>query len=434
MTQTPRAPLPTKPLPLKRNGLSPLPSWLLSLAAIPAGLILPFLIGLSNGALPLSAGAADAIGIVLLILFGVLFVIFLRAGRGLIPLLVLLGFLLVQLTQSFLSAAFFIGLLFAVGTGSLLVAVSKRETLTRLPLILLVTYALSVLLCRDLLLALTGLLPFPAAVALAFGTRASAGSEDGPGRVGVICLTSLTFGLSAAAVAALLLWRRLGSLSLSTLTQLVDALREQLCAAVADAMRAMNDQVKEPVFDVTEESVTNLVNGFINLLPAGLVVLCNLTAALGQMILHALLCSVGFSGSVRGRVKVFRMSLVSCIVFLTAYVVGLVAVGAGGSSTLVGTVAENVAIILHPGLALCGIIRFLVGMTRGGRRGGCFVFFLFIFIFIIPYIFLFMPFYEAVAAIIGAIVSRIRPKTPDGGSGSDPDGDGTGGNDASSGF
>ena len=413
MTSTPRPPIDSAPLPLQRNGLPTLPTWLLSLMLLPASLLLPFMLALSFGKITLSAAVTEGVSVLLLVALAAVLIITIKGGRGIIPLLVLVGFLLVQAGQSFLPAAVFIGLLFAIGEGALLVSVSSKETLTKLPLIPLIAYGLALLLCRDLLLAVSALLPFPAAVAMALGTRSAANKPDGLTRVGVICVSSLVLGASAAVAAAAVLYRAQGSLSLQTLGSLLDELRAAMENTLLENIRLVNEQVKDMAISTDPDDITNAVNGIINLLPAGLVILCNLTVALSQMVLHAALSCYGFSGSVRGKVRVFRMSLISSIVFLVAVIVSLVAVGAGNSSTLVGTVAENIFLILCPGLALCGLLRFLARLTHGGRRIGCLFIFLFLFVFILPYVFLIMPFYEAISAIFGAIFSRFRPKKPD---------------------
>jgi hypothetical protein len=135
----------------------------------------------------------------------------------------------------------------------------------------------------------------------------------------------------------------------------------------------------------------------------------NLISAVAQMIQHATLRVFGYDECLTERVRTFRMSLISCLVFLVAYFI-FFAEGQE-SSTLTGTVAQNIYMILLPGLALAGLIRLTSALTRKGPRGmGC----LFYLILILPCLFIFAPFVLAAAEVIGhifsAVTSAIKPR------------------------
>ena len=71
---------------------------------------------------------------------------------------------------------------------------------------------------------------------------------------------------------------------------------------------------------------------------------------------------------------------------------------------MTGTVAQNVTIILLPGLALAGMLRTTRGLVRRGSRGmGC----LFFFIILIPCLMVIAPYVMAAVEVIGNIVSAI---------------------------
>ena len=329
-----------------------------------------------------------------------------RRARGLIPIVVVFGGLSYLVTASFIPLAAGLSLLFCVGMGSMLLAVSPRRTLVWFPLAMLGALAVSLAVTRDPLIALACLIPFPAALALAQGTRTAAAREDGPNRVGVICLTSLALGASIAAVAAALIYRALGTLDVTAILAKLDEGRAMLTEAMASLELSIPAPNGEEI-PLDAEYAENLVNQAFNLLPALAVVTVNILAALAQMIQHASLAAFGFGDSVSDRVRLLAMSAVSGAVFILGYVT--VWVSGTDASTLVGTVAENVVLILQPGLALCGMLRLIRSFMGRRNRGGCgcLVF------FIVPVILFSAPvvlaFYEAISLTIGRLVSRLKP-------------------------
>ena len=74
--------------------------------------------------------------------------------------------------------------------------------------------------------------------------------------------------------------------------------------------------------------------------------------------------------------------------------------------------AQNIYIILLPGLAMAGMLRITKGLVRKGPRGmGC----LFFVIILIPCLLLFVPFVFAAFEVIGHIFSSLTAaiKPPD---------------------
>ena len=405
--------VPETPAPIQRKGLPTQPTWLLSvlitLAAVTVSLGLCALAGALPAYIPYQV--AEGICLCMLILLVVYLFRMCRTGRWVPILLILLSAFLFYSCWSFIPATIVVAALFATGNGALLLATAPRKTMTWLPLIPLIALGLSVPLSSQPLLALACLAPFPAAVALAFGTRSSAdiSKKDGLTRVGVLCAVSLCAGLAVLGVAAILLSRSLGELSLPALSDWLEGLRLTLSEELMD-MYAQLAQMTNSGDLVTEAQALNAINSLFNILPAMVVVVCNLFAALAQVLLFCGLSVFGYADSLKGRVQLFRMSLVSDVVFLLSWVVLLIAsLASADASTLPGTVANNIAMILQPGLALCGILRLLRLLMRN-RRGGCLPFFL---IMILPFLFLYaaglLAFYEAGAAILGVILARVRP-------------------------
>lgn len=380
-----------------------------------AGLILSVLLALAAAALGVSVcgllpgfpslGPLTPVAVVIPV--AALLILYLwrstRRVRALIPLLLLAGFFIMATTGSLLPAVATLCLLFAVGEGALLLATLPREKRALVPFIPIAAYLLTLLVCRDPLGAAVSLVPFPPALALALATRRSAEREDGPTRVGVICLTSLTLGLSALAAAALLVLGHKGTLTLAAVASLLEQARAALAATLSSRI------TPEMAETITPEVVEALVNSLFNLSPALVVVVSNILSAIAQMVLHAALHAFGLGDSVTARVKAFRMSMVSCVVFLLGYLVALIA--GGTEVTPVSTVAENIYFILLPGLAMAGLIRIVTMFARKGPQGGGCIFF---FLILVPFLLLFAPpllaFVEAIGQPLTALFARLKPK------------------------
>ena len=388
MMDTPRK-KPEEALPLERRGLPAPTLWLIAVLTglTSAGLALGA--AALTGTCPLPEVAADGISfLILAITIIALFSVCRRTMRWLPALLLLLALPLCWMSGSTIPVMAGISTIACIGFASLLLAVSPAAILCRLPLIPLCTYAVSLLLCRDPLAALICLVPFPAAAALAFGTRASAKSAEGPERVGVICLTSLSLGLTVVLAAAVFLGVSLeGGLSIGSLKALLEEIRTEAAAVLVDMsesiaaeasraptglMSGMLGPDTEAVKAMTTDEAVDTVNSAINMLPGVLILCFNVTAALAQCVLHGTLGSFGYEKSVCGRVRVFRLSRMAGITFLAAFITAFVSALASQSSTLAGTAAENIVLILQPGLALCGFMRLTVNLvTRSRGNPGC---------------------------------------------------------------
>lgn len=396
--------------PIPRDGLPKLSAVLLSaLLTISSAMVG---VGLLTAGTPLvEAGALRYVSIGVLFLLAFFLWRFTRSAKGLIPALIFVGFLVYYLTSSPALTAALVSLLFAIGEGSFLLAVLPRKQLALFPVIPILAYAAALVLTRDPFAAAAALVPFPPMIALALGTRSSAERENGPTRVGVICATSLALGLSLLAVTALLLYHTLGTLSPDALAVELENLREALIVDItsAEIPEGLDPElVAELEQLLTRSGAENMVNSVFNLLPAIFVVVANVLAAVAQMALHATLRTFRMESSLTPRVRAFHMSLISCLVFFAAYLVAFFE--NANSSTLTGTVAQNIYIILMPGLALAGMIRVTTALTRKGPRGmGC----LFFLVFLIPCLFIFAPFvlaaFEVIGHIFSSITSAIKP-------------------------
>ena len=331
-----------------------------------------------------------------------------RTAKGTVPLLIALGVFLTYFTESILPAGILCGLVFTVGEGSLLIAIQPKNKLAALPVIPLLAYGITAILSMDFVGSLAALLPWPAAWALAIGTRRSAESEDGPNRVGVICGASLAMGLTAAVLLAISLYQELGTLEPAVLVEALENLREELVLEIHS--QSIPEGLSPDLVEKWQEqleyaNVKNTVDSAFNLLPAACTVVVLIFITVCQSVQHAALRAFGLGECITDRVKAFEMSLVSCVVFLAAYIGALLDNGATTSPA--GTVATNIAVILLPGLALAGLLRLTRSLTKKGPRGmGC-LFYLIISSFCLLFV---APYILAAVEVIGHIFEAVSAK------------------------
>lgn len=386
--------------PIHRTGLPGPQGALLFITVAVATLMLPLAVSVSAGSSPLSSSIAEVLALAALVLEGFCLVFRHGKAKGSVPLLAFVGFLLTLYTGSVLPAALLISLLIAVAEGAMLLAIADRRLLFLFPVLPLLTFGGATLLGGSVTYGIMGLFPYPPMVALALGTRNGAARTDGLSRVGIICLTSATTGISVIALTVYLLYTTYGACDLSILASLVDGFREQLLTT----LHRMASEAGGPVAEtLTPALIEDMVNSVFNLLPAYGVLACNLLAAFAQMILLSHLSAV--NGPLCDRLRVFRISAVSSAVFILGYAVLLFA----PSEDITSTVAENLVLILTPALAWAGVLHISFNLARKGKQAGCSPLLLLLtpcLLFIAPWI---PAFYEAFYCVTAPFRFRKHP-------------------------
>ena len=409
---TDRQPAPEPLRPLPRGGMSKATGMLLQLMLLLAAAAVGTGICAMRTTSETEVMVAEGLSLASLLLLAFGLWRLTRTARGILPVLITVGIFLAYLTQSLIPTAVLVGLIFGVGVGSSLLALADKRQLTLFAAVPVLAYGVTLLLSKDPVGSVAALVPFPPMIVLAYGTRRSAAAEDGPTRIGVICATTLASILSLGAMIALSLYRHLGSLELTVLKEALEVFRESLVQEIISMELPTEGMTSEAIAEMKEmftyANVSNRMDSLFNILPGLAVVTVNILAATAQLIQHAALREMGHNDSLTGRVKVFRLSLVSCVVFLAAYLVAVLENAA--VATLAGTVAQNIYIILLPGLALEAMVRMMTALTqKGPHKLGC----LFYLVLLIPCLFFIAPFalaiIEVIARLFGAITSAIKP-------------------------
>jgi len=217
-----------------------------------------------------------------------------------------------------------------------------------------IPFIVGLLLSKGALCAVLSLCTLPASLLLAYSLKKRLE------RVSAVC--HISFGICAVIVIGFLaaVYGRSGELTVSSAKELIDAARTQLSAILSSTATQMSDMVG---FELSESDVAsyvaNITDTLFNLLPAIAVTLGNIAA----YIIHSMCLGICFSAeedkdSVRPML-VYDMSVVSAIVFIIALVLSFAL--STDSLYMYGTVAENIMVILCPGLILValGALRML---------------------------------------------------------------------------
>ncbi len=184
-------------------------------------------------------------------------------------------------------------------------------------------------------------------------------------RVGAICRISAGICGFAAAIFAVGVYSFAGELSLSAARDLIDSAKTGLTLMLDGAMTEMSEMLGGELAGLDVTNVTELaVSAVFNLLPAIVITLANIAA----YVIHSLFMSVYFTTDEQRKqalpMMAFEMSLTSAVVYIAALILSLVLVSDGAA--LYGTAAENVMLVLAPGLILTALAGIRVLTLRKG--------------------------------------------------------------------
>lgn len=174
------------------------------------------------------------------------------------------------------------------------------------------------------------------------------------GRIGAVC--RLSFGICALAVAVLAaaVYELQGELSISAAKELADTLRGQLISLLSEAVSELNAATGLGITDGDIGAyVTTAVDSLFNLLPAIVITVGNVLAYVIHSLFLGIYCVTDEERKNSVEMLTMEMSLTSAIVFILSLVLSLTLVS--DSTALYGTAAENILVILCPGLILMAL-------------------------------------------------------------------------------
>ncbi len=202
-------------------------------------------------------------------------------------------------------------------------------------------------------------------------------------RVGAVCRISLGICLSVLAALGLSVYLSSGEISVTAVKSLIDYAKEQMTLLLSDALSQMQDMLGGLFMSVeTENLIALIVSSVFNLLPAMIITAANIVS----YIIHSLYLASQYSMTREAHEEAkpmltFDMSVVSAAVYILSLVLSLVLVSP--ETAIYGTLAQNLLLILIPGLVLTALayIRTL-SIVKGPSCLGTLLYFVVIFLVI----------------------------------------------------
>ncbi|MBE6603372.1 MAG: hypothetical protein E7636_03435 [Ruminococcaceae bacterium] len=256
--------------------------------------------------------------------------------------------LLFSVSGSMMLPAAFFAIVFGGACGAMLLLSAKAPG-DLVPVLLPIgAYLGAILLGATPLVALLTLLPIPVTIVATLGVRRCT-----PFTPIMIALTAtVCVSLLAAAGATL---ASLNLLDASLLPTFLSSLGDEVIALLEEA-KALYAEAGVTI-EISETAIRNLLAELINLSPAIFIIAGMVTAFFTWRTLSVLLVSFGALPRLPRALAVPTMSVTAAILFILAQLAAMIA--NADTATLFGAVAQNLALILEPGLALVGLGQLL---------------------------------------------------------------------------
>jgi len=263
-------------------------------------------------------------------------------------------------------------------------------------------YLLAFAVLRTPLLPAVALFPLPAALMLyrAMGVKAN--------RVSTICRVSLGIAFSALCASLIFFLLKWGIPTPFLLSNLVEQGREWLIDNTAQTMLVMSADLGLELHSADIYTLTRLtVGALFNLAPALFVLLCNAIAFAIQSLHFTLLYATNreskvLSESLRSAMR-FDMSTVSAVFFLISGILALF-LSLDSDTQLPATIAENLMLILIPGMVMTAWIALRIFLMKKGPS--CLGSLLYT-LFLISFVYLTIPML-ILTAFAGAIIVLVK--------------------------
>ena len=256
--------------------------------------------------------------------------------------------LLFSVSGSMLLPAAFFAIVFGGACGAMLLLSAKTPSDSVLVLLPIGAYLGALLLGSTPLVALLTLLPLPVALAAMLSVRRCT-----PFTPMIIALTAtVCVSLLAAAGVAL---ASLDLLDVSLLPTFLSSLGDEVIALLEEA-KALYAETGVTI-EISETAIRNLIAELINLSPAIFIIACMITAYFTWRTLAVLLVSFGALPRLPRILTVPTISVTAAILFILAQLAAMIA--NAKTVTPFGAVAQNLALVLEPGLALMGLGQLL---------------------------------------------------------------------------
>ena len=278
-----------------------------------------------------------------------------RSFKAIIGYSVILA-MLTFLSGSVILSSYLAALTLAASALALLLLRCRSVFVYLIPAIPLLTVAV---ITRDVVPSLISVAAVPAGIFLAISIKQRLS------RVSAICRISIGICIMGAAIFAATVYSACGSLTPTAVKDFIAVFRAEfteICLLTVNELGTMLEQ--ELSEDYVLELLNSLIDTVLNLLPGIAITLANVVS----YVIHATFITVYFAGE-KDRDQIapmlsFDMSLASAIVYILAVITSLFFTS--GRVEIAGAVAENVVIVLAPGLVITALSVIRAFMTKKG--------------------------------------------------------------------
>ena len=260
----------------------------------------------------------------------------------------------------FAFAALICSVIVTVGLGSYLFATVKSPFI---PAVIPAAYLVAFLFGRDPIVAFLSLIAFPAAFILGLSVKGKAG------RLSAICRTSAT--LIGCGVVAIVIWIAVenGGLANNVFVGAADKFFDRLVVYYTEQYGELAAKYEEMgisavAYGLSAEDAKEYAVAVYGIIPALAVVAVNVVSFIGFQINTSILSPLEKKRMFLKNKLDFSMSWVSATVFIIAGIVMLYNSYAGNET--VALIAQNIYLILLPGLVLTAVL-LLLGKRENGR-------------------------------------------------------------------
>jgi len=309
------------------------------------------------------------------------------------------AFVIFSYTGNIYFSLIFCAIVTAVGVGAFLIK-SLRSPL--LFLLLPLSYILAIVCGGSPLRALLSLSVYPAMAALAFFTKGNSG------RISTVCRVSAVIFITASAALITYIVITEGSLRLSSVFRAVDRLFDRLTAHYIYQYASVAENYRELGLAIPTPDDAKVYAKYVyGILPAISIFVINIISFISHQIQVSLLDRSGNRKDLTKLSLSFTMSWASALVFIAAYLVMLALTYQ--KSSYAALIAENIYIILLPGLVFTGFL-ILLGRREGGRRHSLWLTVIIILLFVSPNIALISVAFIGCSVIISSALRQLFSK------------------------
>ena len=252
-----------------------------------------------------------------------------------------LGLSLGMFAHPLISALIF-GATTATGSAAALVCSGKKVLNLAVPFVGIAAFVISLVICKEPIIALTAVIPLIPVFALGFTTRKKVSLSTS-----VVCCAAVTVAVILA-IAAYSVYSLCGSLDLDSVNRTVDAISEYMTPYVEQSLAELLGM--EATEAIHSYAVT-VINTYINSAPGLIIAACLVFAYLSHKVEFNMLYTHGVDEYIDEHTSALTVSLYSAVIFIVALVLSFT-LDPYNETSIVSVVASNICTILFPALFL----------------------------------------------------------------------------------